>query len=1273
MWALRRTAVHEFLRPGPCVDSPRIGWDGLEMERLPPPVDQAGSRPGADQRGSGGDGGGGGGGGNGGTSMPTPLSHSENRGGGGDGSTPAVAGGRADVSAASSVTTMFRIVRRGRAASNASGGSGNIGSSGSARSRDAGSGSVYRVATAEGIRVRRGADPQSAEVAVIGEGAELVVAEELHDGNGGVWMRLSTPVEGWIGKRNNSLVAMSRASPQPGTAADSSSRESGGSGGGALPGPEGDGNETGEAAEIALAKELEDCMEEEAGTDLYRRDDRLFGSRQGWSLPSGGTSGTGVGGRGSDSGSDSRVPGERRAAVVGHASVSGCWAAVGSMSVTATKEKLAGTAATLAVLHCRKILLTVLLQCHKEVTRTAVGGQAAADTLLSQRVGALVGARDSPSAPSSTGKANGEAASGRSSSGTLRTRVAARQFSSFLQLVLFRGWRPEWWPISGGGDWRNKCLDEGEGAGDEDERICLDDKEPMSDRFRSLPVVLTPLVLCLIRAAAAQRSAAANSGSESAASEGVLSSGAGGCSSPALPCGQSFDAQVEEAMLQSVASQLRQATRIGHRDQAWASSDAAEMNDAHCLRYPRLRYVMWAARIVQAGSGAPTVPQRVFHAWATGLRSPSLPVKQQVCSELSRLLNEAVQAVDRARRACIAAPASASGGAETGPDVVDASAVDAIVVATASDAAALQREMATQRLRQCVDLLPLARLRSLAERRMLKEGEDEPMLSRVLQSIVDLVASAELACRVLRESDAEEDEKRKCDEAALAAAGKRTTSITATDSRSCNMVGTDRDKDEGGRAVLCFPTPSAYVALQGRDLEPPWTAEFWVLRPNPDGTWEDEDTGKSASPSGGSKQSRGVNGGDGTSPLSSDSVASASAPAPVLDPVRSPVPRRGLSKSYSERLPSPPSVLSPSMARAISTPSCSVDLSQLPPADPKEGAPTLFRARSADAVGQDDSGRPRQGQAEVGVPCAPGDNAPRRAETGEKVGADLSDDPPLPSSAGRPSLLEQETIVGATAAAAVTSRTERGNASRSSDSNWWAGRPPSFAAAYVPHEAAGTGGQKSRSSPWWDRRSQDTQASDGGGGVGSGASPAADDQDGVGKADATASAESERSRKGEMATAPAEFLASSQTGHIKIQAGGTVFTPSVGQFHLQSVPAEQDGNVVTGGSSGGNSLQDEDRPVHSEALCVSMGATGEKERAFDFVVPTGRWVHLAIAASPPSEGRTTLYVDGVAVDTISLRMSLPMGCLGASPHAQESSAAVAAGGGSFVGLLAQTR
>lgn len=1287
MWALRRTAESEFLRPGPCLDSPRDGWDSLNMERLPPPVDQAGPRPGPGQRGGGRDEGGAGvsaGGGRGAQAGSAPASRVTNVAGGGGGGMSA------------GVSTMFRIARhsrdRGEGSRAAYGADG--GSSGFTHPVEA----WYRVAAAEGVRVRQGADPQSPEVGMLGEGTELAVAEEIQDGNGGIWMRLSSPVKGWIGRRENSVEALSRgpASMPSGSVAGGSiggvgsgrvgMRAAVGGGGGVCAGHERDGNENEEATEIALAQELEDCMEEEAGTELYRRDDRLFGSRQGWSLPSGGGSGLGVagsssgtsGGAGSASRTASHVPGERRAAVVGHARVSGCWAAVSGMPVAAAKEKLASTAATLAVLHCRKILLTVLLQCHKEAMRTtstAGGGQAVADAALSQRVAALVGARDSPTASSLLNRPAADGGEGmtpaRASPTTLRTRAASRQFSSFLQLVLFRGWRPGWWPLAdGGGGGGGRVVDAEDAEGDDesgDDYGCLDEKEPMSDCFRSLPVVVTPLVLSLLRAAAAHRAATAATQERSeaistASSSSVKSRG------PAPSSHQrsmSFGAHVEEAMLQSVASQLRRATHIGYRDHAWASSDAAEMSDAHCLRYPRLRYVSWAARVVQAGSGASAVPRRIFHAWTTGLRSPSLPVKQQVCAELSRLLDEAVQAVDRAHRAIQDPAPNVTRASEWSDAVDDVEGDNSAVTAMATASAAVRR------LQQCVELLPLDRLRSLAERRMLKEGEDEPMLSRALQSIVDLVASAEFASKVLGErqqaladmavGDGKEEKKQHGDDTKARVA----TADTAAKS-ACALPQAPSACAEASRSVLCFPSSSAYVALQGRDLEPPWTAEFWVLRPNEHGTWDDE--------------GRDANGDNDTDNDDDDEVddkaeehlrAMKPPEATALNPSPKPAGRRGIRKSYSERMPraSPAVATLPSMSRGFSTPTSSVDLSQLPPTNSEGGAPTLSRMRSADAVGQSGLAGDNTGAAKDG----------RQGESDKSSPALFKpqDFPPLPAS------LEPS------GAAAVQRRGDGHRQRRSgpsatsdsgpsgdgeadgdlSDGKGGSGSGdgmPSFTAAYSGTPAASkSAGRKARrswaSSPFpspWDAQAGSPRPGTSGG-------------DGARAGSGAMTRSDSAVRRGEIGTEPAEYLASSQAGHIRIQAGGTVYAASVSQARHES----GDGGRESGAEGGVFEVEDGDvceRAIHSEALCVSMGVTGEKERAFDFVVPTGRWVHLAIVASSPVEARTTLYVDGVPVDTVSLRMSLPMGYLGTAPPSQGSSTA-APDGGSFVGLLAQTR
>ena len=1202
-----------------------MGWvDSLEMERLPAPTDQVFPR-----RHGGGDGWS--------PQLPhqvrdsavtaTTLSHGSR-----PPSLPGVSSNNALTASSASGSSMFRVVRRNA-----------VGSGGDALKGQNSAAEVYRVVTAEGIRVRRCADPQSAEVTVVPEGTELVAAEEVHDGNGGVWVRLLAPVEGWIGRKANSLMAVTRDSPTLG----------GGGGGHSYSGLDRDEGESGEAAEMAMARELEDCMEEEAGTDVYRRDDRLFGSRQGWSLPAGGDSGlrvacgrSGSGGiRGGFVGgrADSRVPGERRARVVGHASVSGCWANSSSMSISATKEKLAGTAATLAVLHCRKILLTILLQCHKEVTQTTVDGRAAADSSFSQRVAALVGARDATATPRVTAplaKTGADTTALRASPAALRTRAASRQFSSFLQLVLFRGWRPGWWPptsVDGvDEDWsefeeggiahgERKNAEErptsgtGGSADDMDELACLDDKEPMSECFRSLPVVLTPLVLSLLRAAAAQRTILAHSGSETVAGLAAGKSGVGVASSggPRSQPSQrllSFGAHVEEALLQSVASQLRQATRIGHRDHALASSpDAAAMSDGDCLRQPRLRYVTWASRIVQAGSGSPAVPCRVFHAWAAGLRSPSLPVKQQVCAELSRLLDDAVQAVDRAHQT-VRPPVGEQSSAQE-----DSADNTAIAVA------------AMRRLKRCVELLPLERLRSVAERRMLKEGEDEPMFSRALQSIVDLVASAELASRVLRERESDVDREGRREQGA---SDNAATTTSPTNPGSVDVVATGGGGGRDGevsraesqsRSVLCFPSPAAYVALQGRDLEPPWTAEFWILRANADGTLEDsgaEDTTPRSD-----EDDKEGEGSCTIRPLQSGFSASGKHQKPSSPPP--PVPRRAVHKSYSERLtashtPNPP----PPMFRVVSTPSSSVDLSKLPPVDSDSGAPVLFRAQSADAVGQHDGSG-----SFIAHPvdsASVSDAAVIRGGAVEGVQAD----------AGANS--REDTFLSLTPAFAPPAPVKAGSAATmaSVHPSWYSGRH----GMGVSGPAGVDGGRERR-------------------GMASRALMAAATGSTMGQ-DALAG-------KREMGAEPPQYLASSQAGHIKLQAGGAMMSLPMGRL------GEGDGHH--GDGKGGKGKEERDsgdeaaHAVHSEALCLSMGMTGEKDRAFDFVVPTGRWVHLAIVMSSPAEARVTLYVEGVVVDTMSLRMSLPMGCLGAGPHAQEVSAVAGSNGGSFVGLMAQVR
>ncbi|CAN0315378.1 unnamed protein product, partial [Discosporangium mesarthrocarpum] len=190
------------------------------------------------------------------------------------------------------------------------------------------------------------------------------------------------------------------------------------------------------------------------------------------------------------------------------------------------------------------------------------------------------------------------------------------------------------------------------------------------------------------------------------------------------------------------------------------------------------------------------------------------------------------------------------------------------------------------------------------------------------------------------------------------------------------------------RAVMRLPSPSAYVALNGRDLEPPWTAEYWVFREEVEGhagyTVAASRTA-SVTAAGRAVRARDIQVAPAVSSCGSRvhtprSVGGYSSPGPdggglpnthpplggggggwvsphFLDLRPSPMPTQGARKPFGNR---PPVLVRdssvPLMERALSNPDSIVDLNQLPPSSPCDGAPGLFRTRprgSSSAPGQD--------------------------------------------------------------------------------------------------------------------------------------------------------------------------------------------------------------------------------------------------------------------------------------------------------------------------------
>lgn len=112
------------------------------------------------------------------------------------------------------------------------------------------------------------------------------------------------------------------------------------------------------------------------------------------------------------------------------------------------------------------------------------------------------------------------------------------------------------------------------------------------------------------------------------------------------------------------------------------------------------------------------------------------------------------------------------------------------------------------------------------------------------------------------------------------------------------------------------------------------------------------------------------------------------------------------------------------------------------------------------------------------------------------------------------------------------------------------------------------------------------------------------------------------------------YLMSSSGGHIKLQMGGRVFS---GDDFTDSNQLSQ--------------------PVHNQALCLSIGQRGAAEKSFDYVVPSGCWIHIAISCSVGVSSSGTgsvvsLYANGELKDSQNMRCNLPVGTLGSSRKGQ---------------------
>jgi hypothetical protein len=171
---------------------------------------------------------------------------------------------------------------------------------------------------------------------------ELVTAEaETVNSQGIVRLRIIKPVKGWISKRR-SLVSKVGVCVEDSTGSGESL------------------NTSSELSEEELLCRVEDMLEVSYGEDLYRKDDRFFGNKQGRIF----------GAHVQDANNLRRIVNNRRTRVMGSATVSSAMAIVAAKPGDEILQMTTKCCQTIATLYCRAALLACLCNASTQRKRT---------------------------------------------------------------------------------------------------------------------------------------------------------------------------------------------------------------------------------------------------------------------------------------------------------------------------------------------------------------------------------------------------------------------------------------------------------------------------------------------------------------------------------------------------------------------------------------------------------------------------------------------------------------------------------------------------------------------------------------------------------------------------------------------------------------------------------------------------------------------------------------------------------------------------------------
>ena len=994
------------------------------------------------------------------------------------------------------------------------------------------------------INVRSTPRGLSSPVFKLTEGTLVTSTEETFTEEGVLCYRLCEPVQGWVCNRRGQLEVVSTSHNDEQHLGGEVGAGDGSSSAKTANGTAADGPEEGKSstckpevlqlppAELDLLENVPDNMEMWYGSDVFGKEDRFFGSMQGQQYR--------VFEKGS-SGEEGLYAHNRRCRIMGGASVSSVTKDLSNLSMQGFDTKLISVTCTLAVIHCRKTLMAILMRGmlrgddadaplpSESTTKTKAGGMrcsplAVIVKCVEDRIAAMSLAADIqdsgvPAAPvvcfSTPCRSEVVSVSAAIATDNFASRAAAAAAVSFVGNVL-------------------SFI-----------RLCVFRGEPHT---QSLGLEL--LALSDIDAMGVQQGLFT--------SESVLGSLLNSFIHDDSQC-TLFVTDVKKllsaGMLSSLAKQIRLACESIYVEHCWADPMYTEQLDGDSLAHPNIHYAIFLTGVLLPLSsltwGADVVS--VFRVWCAALRSSCLSLKHMAMGQLSSILERLTR--------------TAASSAHT-------------------------REIAME----CLQMVPRGRLYVMAGRRLWHEMEDQPSYSRFLCELLHLLQCIDSAQEAVGDP----------------AAAIESLSLTSDSEAGASGNNPTARLSERYVVALHAEAGSSVQLTPYKDLiKGSWTVEMWIF------VTQRNEMKMVESPTENSKESRDnaasvlrkkdrlcKRGSAAPSQRPPSSIRRAPSewgmpqslggnyrPQTSRAPTGSGHPDEGLFGSSSS--PTPVGRSSGFGAPAVGLIS-SYGYGSTPPAAPSgfglQASTSTFGTTSPLSMSWGESHEAQQRA---------------RPSPFASLGRSRAPDPPPAGLYGDPASMSSPFGAFPSGNADAMLMEAQADSLR---------LPPNDSSPFLTRIASSGSRSSDRSDNerhgGWGGRSGGRS----GGGRGCGAFG-----DSTGPTPPSRGSTQSEVVPGKMNVDPA-FLLSSSSTFIKLQSGGVV---------LDDV----------------NDPDQDFDPVPERAMCVSMGQVGDTEKVFDYVVPVGRWVHLALSHDKATQ-KVDLFADGEYCSSINGRFALPQSTIG---------------------------